>query len=77
MQMTRFILMNVSLNKLDEDDHVKVTPYFKMYRKLLYTTLTKRCRFRPAHSRTAYGDFYLHFIILSHFLKFNKTFPDK
>jgi putative component of membrane protein insertase Oxa1/YidC/SpoIIIJ protein YidD len=51
MQMTGFILMNVSLKKIDEDGHVKVTPYFKMYRKLLYTTLTKRCRFRPAHSK--------------------------
>jgi hypothetical protein len=51
MQMTGFKLMNVSLNKLHEDDHVKVNPQFKMYTKLLYTTLTKMCRFRPAYSR--------------------------
>ena len=43
MQMAGFKLMNVSLNKLQEDDHVKVNPQFKMYRKLLYTTLTKMC----------------------------------
>ena len=50
MQMTGFKLTNVSLNKLDEDGHVKVAPQLKMYRKLLYTTLTKGAdSARPIH----------------------------
>jgi len=66
--------MNESLNKPDEADHVTVTQ--NIQKVTLYDTY-ERCRFRPAHSRTAHGDFYVRFLVLSHFLKFNTTFPDK
>jgi len=74
MQMTGFKLINASLNKLDEDDRVKVTR--NVQKVTLYDTY-ERCRLHLAHSRTACGDFYLHLPVLSHFIKFNKMFPDK